>query len=331
MELLSKLGIGPMSSEIIEAVFRYSQEKKEPLMLIASKNQIDWDGGYVNNWRTDQYIEYIQQLKTQYPQAEVYICRDHCGLGFKNNDLKDVKKTIDTDIELGFDLIHIDFCHYSNNLDKILEKSKEVIKYIKRKNPQIKIEAGTDENKGQRLNDLKAVEEQVKYFTNICPIEFFVCQTGSLIKEINQIGNFNYEFMQKLKAVAQKYEVKLKEHNADYLDEKQIKQRQGLVNALNVAPQYGVIQTKLTLQKCQTYGIDFSDFLEQAYQSKKWQKWLHQNTAKNKFLCSVIAGHYVFASDAYREIFERINKYEDFKEIIIEEIMKNIDLYVKNL
>lgn len=44
-----KLGIGALSSEIIEAVFRYSNNNLIPLMLIASKNQIDWDGGYVNN------------------------------------------------------------------------------------------------------------------------------------------------------------------------------------------------------------------------------------------------------------------------------------------
>ena len=36
-----KIGIGPMSSEVIEAVYKYSSINNKELMLIASKNQID--------------------------------------------------------------------------------------------------------------------------------------------------------------------------------------------------------------------------------------------------------------------------------------------------
>src|SRR4051812_15384473 len=106
------LAIGPMSSEIIEAVFYYSNFFRVPLMLIASKNQIDYAGGYVNNWTTAEYMEFVNTMKKQYPLAKVKICRDHCGPGFNGKtDLKDVYKTIEEDIKTGFDLIHIDFCH----------------------------------------------------------------------------------------------------------------------------------------------------------------------------------------------------------------------------
>ena len=40
-----KIGIGPMSSEVIEAVYKYSSINNKELMLIASKNQIDHNGG----------------------------------------------------------------------------------------------------------------------------------------------------------------------------------------------------------------------------------------------------------------------------------------------
>ena len=50
-----KIGIGPMSSEVIEAVYKYSSINNKELMLIASKNQIDHNGGYVNNWNTKEY------------------------------------------------------------------------------------------------------------------------------------------------------------------------------------------------------------------------------------------------------------------------------------
>ena len=83
-----------MSEEIIEAAFRYSQEKTKPLMLISSRNQIDWGGGYVNDWTTKQYGAYVASMKKKYRKAKVFICRDHCGPGFNgNDDVQDVYTT----------------------------------------------------------------------------------------------------------------------------------------------------------------------------------------------------------------------------------------------
>ena len=65
-KLSATLGIGPMSSEIIEAVFRFSHYYRKQLMLIASKNQIDYSGGYVNNWNTAQYCLYYIHIQQTY-------------------------------------------------------------------------------------------------------------------------------------------------------------------------------------------------------------------------------------------------------------------------
>ena len=55
----SNLAIGPMSAEIIEAIFRFSHYKRKELMIIASKNQIDYNRGYVNNWTTKEFMNFI--------------------------------------------------------------------------------------------------------------------------------------------------------------------------------------------------------------------------------------------------------------------------------
>lgn len=60
---LKNLGIGPMSSEVIESVYKYSAINNQPLMLIASKNQIDHSSGYVNNWNTKQYSLFLKSIK----------------------------------------------------------------------------------------------------------------------------------------------------------------------------------------------------------------------------------------------------------------------------
>src|SRR3989344_7135550 len=327
MQNIGKLGVGPMSPQIVEAVFAYSQNHRAPLMLIASKNQIDWDGGYCGNWTTKEYAEYLKTMKRQYSKAQVFACRDHLGPGFKNDDLSDVYKTMDADIENGFDLIHVDFCHFKGSRKELLAQSKKAIEYIISKKPGMLLEVGTDENSGAFLNDVEAIEKDMEFFSAVAPLQFFVVQTGSLVKEQNQIGRFNAEFIAKVKDRAKNYNVNLKEHNGDYIEQVEIQKRKGIIDAINVAPQFGVLQTVLTLQKCHTYGIDFTDFLNEAYQSGRWKKWLHKNTAENKYLCAIISGHYVFAKDAYRRLAEKINAYEDLKKIIIQEMAKNFDLY----
>ena len=335
MSAISKIGIGPMSEEVIEAVFRYSQNENTPLLLIASKNQIDWDGGYVNNWTTKEYTNYTAALKKKYPNAKVYLCRDHCGPGFKNSDLKDVYHTIDADIEHDFDLIHIDFCHFPGYRNQVFEESKKAIEYLLKQKPDMLIEVGTDENSGTILSsgsqDIRKVEEEMKFFTQIAPVHFFVCQTGSLVKEVNQVGKFNQNFMQLARQLADVYHVNLKEHNADYIDAESIKQRHGLIDAVNIAPQYGVLQTKITIQKATTYGIDYTDFLDESYKSGKWRRWLHQNDEQNKLLCAIIAGHYVFESPAYKKLYEKISRHEDLRGEIINATMKNIHHYNQSL
>ena len=70
----SNLGIGPMSSEVIEAVFRYSHFFRKELMLIVSKNQVDYSGGYVNLWNTEQYSSFLKKMKDKYSNSNVKNC-----------------------------------------------------------------------------------------------------------------------------------------------------------------------------------------------------------------------------------------------------------------
>ncbi len=327
-----ELAIGPMSPEIIEAVFYYSNFFRAPLMLIASKNQIDHNGGYVNNWTTKEYMAFVGGMRKRYPQAKVKICRDHCGPGFNGNyDLKDVYKTIDEDIKTGFDLIHIDFCkHKGTNEEKLAEAAKAV-KYCLKKNPKIELEIGTDENRGTNysLPNLKEWEREIDFFQKFSKPTFYVVQTGSLVMEINQVGNFNKDFTAKVSKLLKSKGLKLKEHNADYLSKEEIGNRVGIVDAMNIAPQLGVIQTATVLSRCLIYGIRFDDFIEEVHQGKKWQKWLKDNTAENEMLCVLIAGHYHFTSQKYKDIIRQLGEREDIKEVVMNAILEVIKHYVK--
>ncbi len=330
MEVISTLGVGPMSNIIIEAVFSYSQENNVPLMLICSKNQVDFDRGYVFN--TKDYGNFISRLDKKYPDARVLLCRDHCGPGHNSvYDIKDTYRTIDEDIEVGFDLIHIDFCFHNGTYDEILDESQKAIEYIKKKSPDVFIEIGTDENNGIEVENIGKVEQQMQFFTSFFKPHFFVTQTGSVIKEINQEGVFHEDYLKKVKLLADKYDLPLKEHNADYLSQEEISQRRGLISAMNVAPQFGILQTQLSLYKATQYGLDANEFLELSYRSKKWVKWLNKNDANNKLLCSTISGHYNFNTDEYKRLFDKISHHEDFANAIQNEMHRVFDLYIHNL
>ena len=58
------LGIGPMSKNCVDVIIELVNTYDIPLMLIASRRQIEsaeLGGGYVNNWSTEKFSEYIEK------------------------------------------------------------------------------------------------------------------------------------------------------------------------------------------------------------------------------------------------------------------------------
>ena len=329
-----KIGIGPMSSEVIEAVYKYSSINNKELMLIASKNQIDHNGGYVNNWNTKEYSNYLKGMQTKYTNAKVKICRDHCGPGFNGKqNINDVYKTIDSDIENDFDLIHVDFSKAKKNYKQILKLSKEAILYIKKIKPNVDIEIGTDENFAQKLSSINIKEflDEMDYFLEFMDPEYFVVPTGSLVMEDKQFGFFNHKFIKSVYQRIKNRPILLKEHNADYLNSDSIKLRKEFISALNIAPQFGVFQTKFVIDECVKFGVDTTNFLNKCYESKKWEKWLLNSDSKDVYKCSILAGHYNFQDKSYKIILDSLNKiHGDFNTKIVDAHYEIIDHYVEN-
>ena len=69
------------------------------------------------------------------------------------------------------------------------------------------------------------------------------------------------------------------------------------IHAANVAPEFGVAETQALLQVLEDNGLHrYSDrFVQVAYESRKWDKWMLKNTQASDRDRAVIAGHYVFA------------------------------------
>lgn len=74
--MISKICLGPMSLNIVNTIIEYSNNFELPFVLIPSRRQIEHNGGYVNNWTTKEFCNYIKQ-NSKYIKIE----RDHSGPG----------------------------------------------------------------------------------------------------------------------------------------------------------------------------------------------------------------------------------------------------------
>lgn len=67
-----KYYIGPMSKNVVDCVIKHGQQYS--IGLIPSRRQVDYCGGYVNNWDTKTFSEYVRSSN-----SSVLLCRDHGG------------------------------------------------------------------------------------------------------------------------------------------------------------------------------------------------------------------------------------------------------------
>jgi hypothetical protein len=317
-----KLGVGPMSREIIECINSYG--KTTPLMIVASRNQTDYCSGYV--CKTSELVTLVQN-------KDILLCRDHCGPYFSDSDksltlseaLEECKKTISTDIQNGFDLIHIDVSRIEHHQ---LEYADELIHYALEKNPLLLLEFGSENNTGEGLGPSMArIDEQLKFIERYKNnIKFFVTQTGSFTQH-KQMGTFDIEFNRHIVDRVHRSNVMFKEHNADYLTKEEVaKRRLVKVDATNIAPQLGAEQTKI-LKNLSNNNKEWYEFSKRVIASNLWTKWLPRDV-ENKELAVIVAGHYHFNTIEYKRLLNTIDT-EMFNDILKTTMFDIFDTYIK--
>jgi hypothetical protein len=336
----SLLGAGPMSTNCINAVINISNKYNIPIQLIASRRQIDSDdhgGGYVNNWSTEEFSNYVRKNSQQ---QFVFLSRDHSGpwQGYyevKNNlDLKSsmnsCKRSLEEDIDQGFKFLHLDPCIDINNqintdmiLDRLFELYGHVYDYSKGLN-DIFIEVGTDLQSDQvsSVEETRYILDKVTTFStnelNHKPT-FFVIQNGTKVLETENIGEYkdkvetNKSFIKhinELTTLINSYGLLSKAHNCDYLNLKTLKTipKSG-INGVNIAPEYGVAETKEIINLCKNNYLEdeLNEFYSLSYESGKWEKWLKPESKLSKKQKAILSGHYIFSSEEFKVLASKIN------------------------
>ena len=353
------LGVGPMSQNCIDATCEIANDYSIPIMLIASRRQIDSEqmgGGYVNNWSTEDFSKYV---RSKDENKMVLLARDHGGPWQNNKEIEkkyDLKKAMDsakksysTDIKCGFQVIHIDpsIDPYNKlNTDTVLDRVYELYEFCTEEsikhNREIMFEIGTEEQSGS-TNTPEELEYTIRKINEFCDKNkfhrpsFVVIQSGTRVAEMRNIGSFDTEIriknelaaeiqVPRMIEICEKNQIWMKAHNTDYISNEALQSHPKLgIHAVNIAPEFGVIESKSIIEILEKNNLlNLRDrFLELSYKSKKWDKWMVENSTASDYEKSIISGHYIFSLRECEEIFLQAKNELELKNISFNKYIKD--------
>ncbi len=308
--------IGPMSKNVVDSVLEFSKETGLSLTFIPSRRQVEYDGGYVNNWTTKEFSEYVKSF-----DINIKIVRDHSGPSQGQFD-DDGYKSLECDCKY-FDLIHIDPWKKYSDFDSGLSETIRMINFCYGINPKIEFEVGTEQSiRNFNITDLSNLVNGLKNKLDknvYSQIKYLVIQSGTSLKGTNQTGNYDKDRLIEMVNLCKKENLLSKEHNGDYIDVKIIKEKFDLgLDSINIAPEFGVIETNTYLELIKDSQEMIDTFFQICYDSKKWVKWVDDkfNPFDNKLELIKICGHYILSND---EFVKRIKS----NLIGVDEVIKN--------
>ena len=130
-----KFWIGPMSKNIVDSVIEFNDDI---FGFIPSRRQIDYMGGYVNNWNTKQFAEYVD--------GKVLIERDHGGpCQSVEYYINDGMESFKEDVKY-FDIIHVDPFKKFQVFTSGIYVTMGYIERLLKLNSNIKFEIGTEQS-----------------------------------------------------------------------------------------------------------------------------------------------------------------------------------------
>lgn len=365
------LGAGPMSVNCVDAVIDLANEHEIPLMLIASRRQIDseeFGGGYVNNWTTADFARYVIDRDKK---GKVLLARDHggpwqnskekeAGLGLRRA-MESAKASYRADLSAGFQILHIDpsvDIHGQPDIDEVLDRVFDLYEFCwseaQKLHQEVIFEIGTEEQSGS-TNSQEELDYTLNAITKFCakhripPPTFVVIQCGTRVMETRNVGSFDSPIrvldeipaeiqLPKMIEICNRYGIFMKEHNTDYLSDSALQWHPRLgIHAANVAPEFGVAETRALLGVLESNGLTghADRFLQVAYNSNKWDKWMLKNTDASDRDRAVIAGHYVFSSPECKEIKSQAasvlqGKGIDLEQYLKQQVKQSITRYLRN-
>lgn len=323
----SRFYIGPMSKNIVDAVIDFSNFTNIPVGLIPSRRQIDFDSGYVNNWTTPTFSEYVTSKS-----KNVVIQRDHGGPK-QGSHVDDGLASLKIDCQ-HVHAIHLDPWMICKTFQDGCTMTKDLIDFCYSSNSKIKYEIGTEQTifpySASDLNTLITYLKNSLSPDKYANIEFAVIQTGTSLIENTNTGTFNKSKLDEMVSICKLHSLKSKEHNGDYLPHHLIHEKfDGGLDSINIAPEFGQIETQTYLEILR--GSKLVDtYFDICYNSGRWVKWVNKDFDPflNKEKLINICGHYVLSDPRFLQEIKSVIT-EDIDAIVREKVMSTLHMLHK--
>jgi len=365
------LGVGPMSLNCVDATIELANDYDTPILMIASRRQIDseeFGGGYVNNWTTGEFAHYVTENDKK---GKILLARDHGGPWQNTKEINEnmglrramdsAKSSYSADIAAGFQILHIDpsiDIHGDPDVDEVLDRVFDLYDFCwsqaQKRSKEIIFEVGTEEQSGS-TNSQEELDYTLRAIKKFCTKNkipqptFVVIQCGTRVMEMRNVGSFDSPIrvaneipaeiqLPKMIEICNSHGIFMKEHNTDYLSDEALQWHPRLgIHAANVAPEFGVTESKALVNVLEKYGlVKLAElFLKVAYESRKWEKWMVESTTSTDRDRALIAGHYVFSKPEIKELKDEARivlklKGIDLDHHLKEEVKNSILRYLRN-
>ena len=321
-----KLFIGPQTNNILDAILKYNNSFPNRLGIIISRDQVE-NKKYGDAYLFNSKKKFINYVRTN--NKKIQICRDHGGL-FKNNSEKKLSykrayinslDSICEDSDLLFNIIHLDPENFKNRYDE----SNHFLNNIIKANNKILIEFGEEKkmlnlNKKKYLNDLYFF---AKFEKNK---KFKLSYTKSYIrngKNYIQFDKKDYEFITN---ETNKYGLKIKDHNCDFLSKSNLKKKIELgIENFNIAPEFSYIENDFLFKICKKYKYinEFNLFANLVLKKNKWKRWT--NISSNKHLKYCLSAHYFYKTKEYLNLIKKINININYNALAVDRLINLIN------
>ncbi len=332
----TQIGVGVVSMNVVDAAVEVAQEHDVSIMLIASRRQIDaaeFGGGYVESLTPHGLAE---RVRSRDYRDRVVLCRDHGGpwQGVENGPeipsekaMADARTSFFTDLDAGWDLLHIDTCVTPAPTDpdvpkqRLLQLYEDCWEQAVATGRAIAFEVGDEEQSSvteglEQPRRLLAALAERREAQGTPPPLFVVVQTGTKVMERRNVGSLSAPYrideqmppqihLPQLMAMVDAFGTHLRQHNTDYLPDEILRWHPLLgIHAANIAPEYGVEESLGLLSIMEGRGAaDLADrFLALAYDTRKWEKWELDGSDATDRDRAIWAGHYVFSEPEFLRI-----------------------------
>jgi hypothetical protein len=123
-------------------------------------------------------------------------------------------------------------------------------------------------------------------------------------KRINT-GKYDESRLSEFIDVCKYWKVLSKEHNGDYLSNEEMKDKFNVgLDAINIAPEFGQLETMCYLQYMNIMGRGMEDYYRICFSSRRWEKWVDKGFVpyENKEELIKICGHYVLSDKKFLDM-----------------------------